>query len=596
MAKKIDFTQLPVMEQQEGDTVAAYRKGRVVRIPAGAGGGSTPLPDLAAVATTGKYSDLLNKPTLGTAASKDSTAFATAEQGTKADTAYSWGDHSQAGYAQASAVASALSSKVDRVSGASLYPDADAVKLGGIASGATKNATDAQLRDRGSHTGTQSVSTITGLASVATSGKYADLTDKPTIPSSSDVSKGVTAHGWGNHAEAGYVKTNTTYATGTLAQLNAGTDTTGRLQTAKNLNDWLANKGYATTDTTYTASTGLDLSGTAFSVKYGTAAGTAAQGNDSRINNGQTAYGWGNHASAGYAVASSVNTALSAKVDKVAGKDLSANDFTNADKGKLDGVAAGATKNATDAHLLNRANHTGTQPHTTITGLGSASTRNVGEIAGNVMGVGAFGLGAVGSIPNPLSDDIDRGDRAIGFYSWRGSAEGALPPVNDKNGALIHTGYRTGGTGSPFAFQLAASNMDIGLFFRQLRGGNGWTPWREMIHTGNFTPSNYYTKTQTDAVVAGATSGSNVWQSATTALIKNAYNKVAFPSPKTLTLPANPAENDYVAILVIDGDMKGSTIARNGKTIMEVAEDMTIDMKTPYLRLDYVASSWRIAS
>jgi hypothetical protein len=33
--------------------------------------------------------------------------------------------------------------------------------------------------------------------------------------------------------------TNTTYSTGTLAQLNAGTDTTGRLQTAKLLNDWL---------------------------------------------------------------------------------------------------------------------------------------------------------------------------------------------------------------------------------------------------------------------------------------------------------------------------------------------------------------------
>ena len=33
--------------------------------------------------------------------------------------------------------------------------------------------------------------------------------------------------------------TNTTYTTGTLAQLNTGTDTTGRLQTAKLLNDWL---------------------------------------------------------------------------------------------------------------------------------------------------------------------------------------------------------------------------------------------------------------------------------------------------------------------------------------------------------------------
>ena len=37
------------------------------------------------------------------------------------------------------------------------------------------------------------------------------------------------------------------------------------------------------TNTTYTASTGLTLTGTAFSVDYGTTAGTAAQGNDSRL-------------------------------------------------------------------------------------------------------------------------------------------------------------------------------------------------------------------------------------------------------------------------------------------------------------------------
>lgn len=52
--------------------------------------------------------------------------------------------------------------------------------------------------------------------------------------------------------------------------------------------------------TTYYNGTGLNLSGTTFSVSYGTTAGTSAQGNDSRINNGQTAYTWGNHASVGY--------------------------------------------------------------------------------------------------------------------------------------------------------------------------------------------------------------------------------------------------------------------------------------------------------
>src|SRR5690606_12441592 len=47
---------------------------------------------------------------------------------------------------------------------------------------------------------------------------------------------------------------------------------------------------------------------TAFNKNFGTASGTVAQGNDSRINNGQTAYGWGNHASAGYVIGGTGST------------------------------------------------------------------------------------------------------------------------------------------------------------------------------------------------------------------------------------------------------------------------------------------------
>lgn len=56
------------------------------------------------------------------------------------------------------------------------FTTAQETKLAGIASGATANATDAQLRDRSTHTGTQAAGTITGLATVATSGSAADLT------------------------------------------------------------------------------------------------------------------------------------------------------------------------------------------------------------------------------------------------------------------------------------------------------------------------------------------------------------------------------------------------------------------------------------
>lgn len=73
------------------------------------------------------------------------------------------------------------------------------------------------------------------------------------------------------------------------------------------------------------------------------------------------------------AVQSADNTvALAAKVDKAAGMGLSSNDFTGAEKTKLAGVAAGATANATDAQLRDRATHTGTQAIATVAGLQGA--------------------------------------------------------------------------------------------------------------------------------------------------------------------------------------------------------------------------------
>ena len=49
--------------------------------------------DLAAVATSGDYDDLTNKPTLGTAAATNSTDYATAAQGSTADSAVQPGDN-----------------------------------------------------------------------------------------------------------------------------------------------------------------------------------------------------------------------------------------------------------------------------------------------------------------------------------------------------------------------------------------------------------------------------------------------------------------------------------------------------------------------
>jgi hypothetical protein len=68
---------------------------------------------------------------------------------------------------------------------------------------------------------------------------------------------------------------------------------------------------------------------------------------------------------------------LQGKVDKVPGKGLSANEFTDEAAAKLGGVATGATKNATDAQLRDRSTHTGEQAITSITGLQDALDKTV---------------------------------------------------------------------------------------------------------------------------------------------------------------------------------------------------------------------------
>ena len=73
----------------------------------------------------------------------------------------------------------ALDLKVDKVAGKELILSSDITKLGGIASGATKNQTDTHLLSRTNHSGTQAISTVSGLQTaldgkLATTGKAAD--------------------------------------------------------------------------------------------------------------------------------------------------------------------------------------------------------------------------------------------------------------------------------------------------------------------------------------------------------------------------------------------------------------------------------------
>ena len=84
---------------------------------------------------------------------------------------------------------------------------------------------------------------------------------------------------------------------GVLATARLGSGTASSSNFLRGDGTWAA-----TPNTVYTGTNGITVSGTTISPTYGTAANTIAQGNDSRIINGQTAFDWGNHASAGYAL------------------------------------------------------------------------------------------------------------------------------------------------------------------------------------------------------------------------------------------------------------------------------------------------------
>ncbi len=98
------------------------------------------------------------------------------------------------------------------------------------------------------------------------------------------------------------------------------------------------------------------------------------------------------------------------KVDKVSGKGLSDENYTLAEKNKLAGIATGATKNDTDANLKNRANHTGTQPSSTISDFASTVRNTVltGLSTATNAAITATDtiLSALGKLQKQISDNL----------------------------------------------------------------------------------------------------------------------------------------------------------------------------------------------
>jgi hypothetical protein len=234
-----------------------------------------------------------------------------------------------------------------------------------------------------------------------------------------------------------------------------------------------------------------------------------------------------------------------------------------------------------------------------------AHTHDASDIASGVLAVERLGT------RTPTAWKFLRGDGLWIEVDWSqlSGKPAEFPPqahvhaASEITSGLLATARLGSGTASASAF---------------LRGDQTWASvgWGDVTgKPSTFTPS-AHTHALSDLQQGGATSGQvltwsgSQWAPATptggsssptpftirTSSFTAASNTRNYLKANnlTVTLPASPADGDWVEII---GAASGCTVARNGKTIMGLAEDMSLDAAYYVVRLVYIASDndWRIA-
>lgn len=100
-------------------------------------------------------------------------------------------------------------------------------------------------------------------------------------------------------------------------------------------------------------------------------------------------------------------------------------------------------------------------------------------------------------------------------------------------------------------------------------------------------------KTFVNEIVALAVAGG--WISLTSSQLAVKNSKYLLSSiGVTLSLPLTPATGDFIEIASPFGASQPMTVARNGNTIMNLAEDMTINTDAALATLVYDGSTWTV--
>ncbi|UVO19605.1 hypothetical protein [Stutzerimonas stutzeri] len=388
-------------------------------------------------------------------------------------------------------------------------------KLDGIAAGATANATDAQLRDRSTHTGTQAISTVTGLQTVldgkintserGVSGGIPTLDEFARIPPSQlpsyvdDVLEFATTAQFPTTGEGGkiYIAINQ----GTAANPTRQYRWTGSVYAE-------INPSPGTTDALAEGSTNLYF-------------------NQSRVRN---------------TVLTGLSLASSAA------------------------VAATDTVLAAFGKIQARLNLLGTAANANV------QTGSTDTTAGALMPVGAFGLGAFRDLRNtPYETGVpsDYFGKGTVFGFARGGTDGLQIPGlgNDSFGVLSANGHWVDGTGTTGYCRTFTQGSR--MWGQGYASPSSWGAWVEFFSSGNFNPA---TKQDKSSLITTATSRTLALTDAWNLL------RPATTSAITLTVPTNAAVAFEIGTEITIRSVGNITLAFASGVVLEPQSGGTLNM------------------
>lgn len=237
----------------------------------------------------------------------------------------------------------------------------------------------------------------------------------------------------------------------------------------------------------------------------------------------------------------------------------------------------------------------GTVSLPSTTGIGTVTSSEIGRLSGVTSNVqtqldGKATLASPAFTGSPTAPTPTFGDStnklATTAFVAAAAFSSVLPGQTGNAGKFV----TTDGTNASWADPLPSQTGNAGKF---VTTDGTSASWADPVPTqtgnaGKFLQTNGTSPTwQPEGGAVTVVSGTTQ-----TAVAGNQY-ALTNASASTLTLPASASAGDTV-IVCIGNSRTDNVIARNGNTIMGIAEDMTVDNANATVTLRYLNNSWRL--